>query len=159
MLNKALVNGYSKKTKKELLLAIDECKTISQLYALIQHEQITIQMHAQSGASNITPKKLTQKETIKQKDTPLDRLKAEVRKAVESKTKAEILLAIDECKTISQLFALIQHEKITIQMHAQSGASNIRPKKLATDESLSKKDTPLERLKSEVRKAVESKPF
>ena len=44
-------------------------------------------------------------------------------------------------------------------MHAQSGASNIRPKKLATDESLSKKDTPLERLKSEVRKAVESKPF
>ncbi len=78
------VSGYSKKSKKELLRAIDECKTLSQLFALIQHEHIVIQMHAQSGASNLTPQKLGPKEIIENKDTPFDRLRAQVRKAVEN---------------------------------------------------------------------------
>ena len=78
------VSGYSKKSKEELLRAIDECKTLSQLFALIQHEHIVIQMHAQSGASNLAPKKLGPKEIIENKDTPFDRLRAQVRKSVEN---------------------------------------------------------------------------
>lgn len=76
------VNGYQKKNRKQLLKEIDECKSISQLFALIQHEQIVIQMHTQSGASNLTPKKLSPKEIISQKDTPFERLKLEVKKSV-----------------------------------------------------------------------------
>lgn len=76
------VSGYSKKTQKQLIKEIDECKSLSQLFALIQHEHIVIQMHTQPGASNLTPKKLGPKEIIDKKDTPFERLKAEVRKAV-----------------------------------------------------------------------------
>ena len=74
------VSGYSKKTQKQLIKEIDE--SLSQLFALIQHEHIVIQMHTQPGASNLTPKKLGPKEIIDKKDTPFERLKAEVRKAV-----------------------------------------------------------------------------
>ena len=76
------VMGYRRKSKTELLKAIDECTTLSQLFALIQLEGIVIQMHSQSGASNLKPKKLTPGEIIDKKDTPFERLKAEVRKSV-----------------------------------------------------------------------------
>ncbi len=76
------VNGYQKKTTKQLVKAIDECKSLNQLFALIQHENITIQMTGQVGASNLTPKKLGPKEIISKKDTPFERLKAQVRRAV-----------------------------------------------------------------------------
>lgn len=76
------VSGYSRKTQKALLKEIDECKSLSQLFALIQHENIVIQMHSQPGASNLTPKNLGPKEIIEKKDTPFERLKAQVRKAV-----------------------------------------------------------------------------
>lgn len=79
------VCGYKKKTKKQLLKEIDACKSLSQLFALIQHEKIVIQMHSQSGASNIKPKKLGPKEITEKRDTPLDKLKAEIKKAVENK--------------------------------------------------------------------------
>ena len=79
----ATVRGYRKKSKAELLKAIDGCTSLSQLFALIQLEGIVIQMHSQSGASNLTPKTLGPGEIISKKDTPLERLKAEVRKAVE----------------------------------------------------------------------------
>lgn len=78
----ATVRGYRKKTKAELLKAIDGCTSLSQLFALIQLEGIVIQMHSQSGASNLTPKTLGPGEIISKKDTPFERLKAEVRKAV-----------------------------------------------------------------------------
>ncbi|WP_407724053.1 hypothetical protein [Ruminococcus sp. JL13D9] len=78
----ATVRGYRKKSKAELLKAIDGCTSLSQLFALIQLEGIVIQMHSQSGASNLTPKTLGPGEIISKKDTPLERLKAEVRKAV-----------------------------------------------------------------------------
>lgn len=81
------VSGYRKKTKKQLLKAIDDCKSLSQLFALIQHENITMQMHSQPGASNLTPKKLGPNEIIAKKDTPIERLKAEVRKSVEQTNK------------------------------------------------------------------------
>jgi len=78
----ATVRGYRKKSKGELLKAIDGCTSLSQLFALIQLEGIVIQMHSQSGASNLTPKTLGPGEIISKKDTPFERLKAEVRKAV-----------------------------------------------------------------------------
>lgn len=78
----ATVSGYRKKSKAELLKAIDGCTSLSQLFALIQLEGIVIQMHSQSGASNLTPKTLGPGEIISKKDTPFERLKAEVRKAV-----------------------------------------------------------------------------
>ncbi len=81
-MNGASVSGYRKKTKTQLLKAIDECTSLSQLFALIQLEGIVIQMHSQSGASNLTPRTLSPGEIIQKKDTPLERLKSEVRKAV-----------------------------------------------------------------------------
>lgn len=81
-MNKTVVSGYRKKSKKQLIKAIDECITLSQLFALIQHENITMQMHSQPGASNLAPRVLSPKEIIDKKDTPLERLKAEVKKAV-----------------------------------------------------------------------------
>ena len=78
----ATVRGYRKKSKAELRKAIDGCTSLSQLFALIQLEGIVIQMHSQSGASNLTPKTLGPGEIISKKDTPFERLKAEVRKAV-----------------------------------------------------------------------------
>lgn len=78
----AKVTGYSKKSKEELLKAIDDCISLSQLFALIQHENITLQMHSQPGASNLVPKVLSAKEIINKKDTPLERLKVEIKKSV-----------------------------------------------------------------------------
>ena len=81
-MKKTEVSGYKRKSKSELLKEIDKCTSLSQLFALIQHEGIVLQMHSQSGASNLKPKSLGPKEIIDKKDTPFERLKAEVRKAV-----------------------------------------------------------------------------
>ena len=78
------VSGYRRKTKEQLLKEIDACKSLSQLFALIQHEGIVMRMYSQPGASNLTPKKLYPKEIMTNKeDTPLERLRLRVRKAVE----------------------------------------------------------------------------
>ena len=77
------VIGYKKKDSQQLLKAIENCSSLSQLFALIQHENISLQMHSQSGASNIKTKRLSPKEIIEKKDSPLERLKGEVLKAVE----------------------------------------------------------------------------
>ena len=45
-------------------------------------EKIVMQMHSQPGASNLTPRVLSQQEMVDNNDTPFERLKAEVRKAV-----------------------------------------------------------------------------
>lgn len=82
-MKKAEISGYKRKNKAQLLKAIDECVSLSQLFALIQHENITMQMHSQPGASNLTPKVLTSKEIIAKKDTPLERLKTEIKNTVE----------------------------------------------------------------------------
>lgn len=73
--------GYRlcQKPKKELIKAIDDCVSLSQLFALIQHENITMQMHSQPGASNLAPKVLSAQEIIDKKDTPLERLKTEIK--------------------------------------------------------------------------------
>ncbi|MBE6824633.1 MAG: hypothetical protein E7513_04740 [Ruminococcaceae bacterium] len=76
------VLGYKKKTKAELLKAVDECISISQLCALIQHEGIVIQMQCFSLASNIPSKKLPAGQGAVK--SPLDNLKERVRHAIES---------------------------------------------------------------------------
>ncbi len=74
------VLGYKKKTKTELLKAVDDCVSISQLFALVQHEGLVLPMESQKGASNIAPKKLsTDKTKLK---SPLEKLKDRVRIAI-----------------------------------------------------------------------------
>ena len=158
-MNNAYLSGYKKKNKSQLLRAIDDCTSISQLFALVQHEQIKIQMHAQSGASNLEPKKLTVNEI---KELPLDRLKAEVKKTVclnyvppkGSDGDSRLINAIRETKTLSELFALIQREHIVVQMHAQTGASNLTPRKLEPKIQVETEESPFDRFKAEVIKAV-----
>ena len=74
--------GYRKKSRDELVRAIQDCTSLSQLFALIQLEGITLQMHSQPGASNLAPRRLTPQDIIRNNDTPLERLKAEVLKAI-----------------------------------------------------------------------------
>lgn len=129
-------------------------------------------MHAQSGASNLSPKKLAPPKPLTETDNPFARLKAEVIRSVtgqvdapkptiahgyQHKSKQELLRLIEETTSLSQLFALIQHEDIVIQMHAQSDASSVNPRKLVkltAQDIIRQKDTPFERLKAEVYKAV-----
>lgn len=85
------VSGYKRKTKKQLLREIDACKSLSQLFALIQHEGIVLQMHSQSGASNLVQRQLSPKEIIDRKDTPFERLRTEVKKAVEAQHDREVV--------------------------------------------------------------------
>lgn len=77
------VHGYKRKSKPELLKAIDECVSISQLCALVQHEHIEVRMRAQRGASNIPMKKLTAKDFVPNQ-SPLDKMKAELKQIVEN---------------------------------------------------------------------------
>jgi len=156
--NNAYRSGYRKKKIPDLLRAIDDCTSLSQLFALIQHEQIEIWMHAQSGASNLTPRKLSAKEVIEQNDLPLDRLKAEVKRSVcgsyvpanLTEADSELIQAIIDTKTLSELFSLIQREHIVIPMHAQSGASNLTPKKLEPRVQADTGESPFDRFKAEV---------
>ena len=159
-MNNPQPRGYRKKSREELISAIQGCTSLSQLFALIQLEGITLQMHSQPGASNLAPRRLTPQDIIRNNDTPLERLKAEVLKAIGYKPprwkpedRSRILGAIDSTQTLSELFALIQREGITLQMHSQPGASNLTPRVL-TQKEIEERDTPFERLKAEVRKAV-----
>ncbi|MBQ1839291.1 MAG: hypothetical protein II127_06710 [Ruminococcus sp.] len=157
-MNNAYLSGYRKKNITQLLRAIDDCTTLSQLFALIQHEQIEVQMHAQSGASNVKPRKLTTKEILGNRDLPLDRLKMEVKKAVcgayvppsLSHENSELIQKIRDTKTLSELFTLIQREHIRIPMHAQTGASNLTPKKLEPKLLVDTGESPFDRFKAEV---------
>ncbi len=161
-MNNSYLSGYKKKNIPELLKAIDNCTSLSQLFALIQHEQIEIQMHAQDGASNLTPRKLTAKDIVGNRDFPLDRLKNEVKRAVcinyvppkHGGDNSAIVNAIRETKTLSELFTLIQKENIKIPMHAQSGASNLTPKKLEPKLQIDTELSPFERFKAEVIRSV-----
>lgn len=77
------VSGYKKKTKAQLLKAVDDCKSIDQIFALVQHENINMRMHTLPGASNIPPKRLEIRE-FAPNQTHLDKLKAAVKLTVES---------------------------------------------------------------------------
>lgn len=65
--------------------------------------------------------------------------------------KTELLNAVDKVESISELFALVQKEKIDIRMHSFTSASNIPPKMLdLTDTQVS----PLDKLKFAVKSAI-----
>lgn len=65
--------------------------------------------------------------------------------------KSELLNAVDRVESISELFALVQKEKIDIRMHSFTSASNIPPKMLdLTDTQVS----PLDKLKFAVKSAI-----
>ncbi|MBQ4128306.1 MAG: hypothetical protein IJD68_00880 [Ruminococcus sp.] len=74
------VIGYKKKTKSELLKAVDKCQSISQLCALVQHEGIVIRMQCHTLASNLPVKQLSTGESIKK--SPLDNLKDRVKNSI-----------------------------------------------------------------------------
>ena len=78
--------------------------SLSQLFALIQHEHITIQMLTRPGASNLAPKILSPKEITGNRDTPFERLRKQVRESVledERRLKQSKLIA--ECERLSRL--------------------------------------------------------
>lgn len=98
------MHGYRHKTTEQLVEAIDECTSLSQLFALIQHENITIQMLTRPGASNLVPKVLSPKEITSNRDTPFERLRKQVRESVledERRLKQSRLIA--ECERIAKL--------------------------------------------------------
>lgn len=98
------MHGYRRKTTEQLLRAIDECSSLSQLFALIQHEHITIQMNTRPGASNLAPKILGPKEITGRRDTPFERLREQVRKSVvedEKRLKQSRLIA--ECERLARM--------------------------------------------------------
>ena len=65
--------------------------------------------------------------------------------------KSELLAAVDRVESISELFSLVQKEKIDIRMHSFTSASNIPPKMLdLTDTQVS----PLDKLKFAVKSAI-----
>lgn len=67
--------------------------------------------------------------------------------------KAELLDALDKVDSISDLFVLVQKEKIDIRMHSFASASNLPPKMFdLTDTQVS----PLEKLKFAVKSAIEN---
>ena len=152
--------------RKDLPDAVRACTTLSELFDLVRREKIVVQMHAQSGASNITPKKLD----LSLKLSPLERMKLEVLKALgaeeempvytapvsgyQKKSLPQLLQAIDSCDSLSQIFALIQHENLELEMRAQEGASNLTPKKLSSSEIIGSSDLPLERLKKELKRSI-----
>lgn len=76
------VLGYKKKSKTELLYAIDCCVSISQVCALIQHEGIVLLMESSPIASG-APKKRMDVTDYSLNKSSLDRLKDRVKAAVE----------------------------------------------------------------------------
>ena len=146
------VQGYRKKTKKELLDAIDKCVTITQLFSLVQHEGIVIQMRCSNGgqASNIPSKKLKTDEEV-MLESPVDKMKREIKDIV----KGQFFNEIDSAKNISELFAIIHREGINIPMRCSNGgqASNIPSKVLKTDEEVML-ESPVEKMKREIKEML-----
>lgn len=147
------VQGYQKKSKPELLKALDACVSIGQVCALVQHENIVIQMKSQSSASNIPSRELPKNPAI----SPLDSLKAQVREAIcampENHTREQLIRAVQLCPTIDKLFELVKNEHIVIQMKAQHSASCL-PRHSFGPEELIPDKSPLDMLKDQVLSAI-----
>jgi hypothetical protein len=70
-------------------------------------------------------------------------------------SKDELLAAIDNSKTISDLFKLVKEQNINMHMHTVQGASNTKPKRLEI-RSFAPGSTYLDRLKAAVKLTVEN---
>ncbi len=147
------VQGRQKMPLGNLLNAIDECRSINELFALVHREGIVIQMRSQSAASNIAYKPLANNPGI----LPLDTLKKQVREAVIESSKQhsteQLIRAIETCPTIDKLFELVKRENIVIQMKSFNSASNL-PQLKPSEMQLVPDKSPLERLKEQVVNAV-----
>lgn len=73
--------SVSDKSKAELLAAVDKVKSISDLFALVQKENIDIRMHSFASASNLPPKMFDLNDT---QVSPLEKLKIAVKSAIEN---------------------------------------------------------------------------
>ena len=73
----------------------------------------------------------------------------------EQMSKSELLEAIDNSKTISELFELVKEQNINMRMHTVHGASNTKPKRLEL-RSFPPGTTHLDRLKAAVKLTVEN---
>jgi len=145
--------GYRRKTLPELLKAIDDCRSISQLCALVQHEHIIIQMKSQQAASNIPYRELPKNPAL----SPIESLRAQIREAAiamdRRRSKADLIRAVETCPSIDKLFELVKNEHIVIQMKSQHSASCLPQHRLSGAE-LMPDTTPLERLRQQVLDAV-----
>ena len=147
------VQGRQKMPLGVLLKAIDDCRSINELFALVHHEGIEIRMRSQSAASNIDYKPLAKNPGI----LPLETLKKQVREAAieasRTHTTEQLLRAIETCPTIDKLFELVKNEHIVIQMKSFNSASSL-PQQKPSDMQLIPDKSPLDRLKEQVADAV-----
>lgn len=67
--------------KNELLLAVDRCKSIGELFSLVKNQDINMRMHTLSGASNVPAKRLEIR-SFPEGTTYLDKLKEAVKLTV-----------------------------------------------------------------------------
>ena len=74
--------AVNKLNKEELLIAVDKCKSISELFSLVKNQEINMRMHTLSTASNIPPKRLEIR-SFPEGTSYLDKLKAAVKLTVE----------------------------------------------------------------------------
>ena len=78
-----------------------------------------------------------------------------MRRLAEKMNKSELIEAIENSKTIAELFQLVKEQDINMRMHTVQGASNTKPKKLEI-RSFPPNTTYLDRLKAAVRLTVEN---
>ena len=141
---------------RELLRAIDNAETISDLFKLVKEQNINMRMHTLPGASNIKPKRLEIR-SFPPGTSYLDKLKAAVRLTVENTimSKDELIEAVDKAESISDLFTLVKEQDIDMRMHTLPGASNIKPKRLEI-RSFAPGTSYLDKLKSAVKLTIEN---
>ena len=74
--------------------------------------------------------------------------------AIKKLNKKELLIAVDNCKSIVELFEIVKTQEINMRMHTLPSASN-QPAKRLEIRSFPKGTTYLDKLKSAVKLTVE----
>ena len=161
--------GRQKMPLDRLLKAIDDCRTINELFALVYCEGIKIRMRSQSAASNIAYEPLPKNPGVH----PLVKLKDQVREAAieaaqplptetpqpqptalpQVHSTDQLIRAIETCPTIDKLFELVKNEHIVIPMKSFNSASNL-PQLKPSEMQLIPDKSPLDMLKEQVIDAV-----
>lgn len=68
--------------KEELIVAVDKCRNIGELFSLVKHQEINMRMHTLPKASNV-PEKRLEIRSFPEGTSYLDKLKAAVKLTVE----------------------------------------------------------------------------
>ena len=77
----AAIAAYGRRSKEQLIRAVETCPTIDKLFELVKNEHIVIRMKSFNSASCLPQQKPDDMELMPDK-TPLDRLKEQVVEAV-----------------------------------------------------------------------------